>query len=136
MGMSIIYKRGITLSLTNLGHLSPNQNNISNTNSLPKFSFLCQTVQKLEKCQKITKGHNFVNKMKTKNSKSNAHHQIKMKHSAKFQVNFIKDVAGVAGTRYETQRAITLSKRAETKQKTKKKQKTKQKKNGIKLMAG
>ena len=54
----------------------------------------------------MTKGHNFVKNKKTKNSK---------KHSAKFQVNSIKDVAGVAGTRYESARAITSSKNAETK---------------------
>ena len=35
--------------------------------------------------------------------------------SAKFQVNSTKDVAGVAGTRYESARAITSSKMAETK---------------------
>ena len=38
-----------------------------------------------------------------------------MKHSAKFQVNSIKDVAGIAGTRYESARAITLSVMAKTK---------------------
>ena len=64
---------------------------------------------------KMTKGHNFVKNKKTINSKSHAHLQIMMKHSAKFQVNLIKDVAGVAGTRYESARAITLSKMAETK---------------------
>ena len=37
-----------------------------------------------------------------------------IKHSAKFQVNSIKDVAGVAGTRVESARAITSSKMAET----------------------
>ena len=66
---------------------------------------------------KMTKGHNFVkNKKKTtKNSKSHAYLQIMTKHSAKFQVNSIKDVTGVAGTRYGSARAITLSKMAETK---------------------
>ena len=33
-----------------------------------------------------------------------------MKHSAKFQVSLVKDVAGVAGSRYESASAITLSK--------------------------
>ena len=47
----------------------------------------------------MTKGHNFVKNKKTKNSKSHAHLQIMTKHSAKFQVNLIKDVAGVAGIR-------------------------------------
>ena len=74
--------------------------------------------------------------MKTKNSNSNAHHQIKIKHSAKFQVNLIKDVAGVAETRYESQRALTLSKMAETKKtKTKKKHYTLVR-HRIKLIAG
>ena len=63
----------------------------------------------------MTKGHNFVKNEKTKNSKSHAHLQIMMKHSAKFQVNSIKDVAGVAGIRYELERAITSSKMDETK---------------------
>ena len=63
----------------------------------------------------MAKGHNFVKNRKTKNSKPYAHLQIMMKHSAKFQVSSIKDVAGVAGTRYESARAITLSKMAETK---------------------
>ena len=40
------------------------------------------------------------------------------KHSAKFQVNWIKDVAGVAGTRYESARAITSSEMAKTKSET------------------
>ena len=56
---------------------------------------------------------------KTKHSKSHAHLQIKMIHSAKFQVNSIKDVAGVAGTRYESARDVTSSKMAETKNKKK-----------------
>ena len=38
-----------------------------------------------------------------------------MEHSAKFQVSSIKDVAGVAGAKYESARAITSSKMAETK---------------------
>ena len=63
----------------------------------------------------MTKGHNFVKNKKTKNSKSHAHLQIRLKHSAKFQVNSIKDVAGVAGIRYESAWAITSSKMAETK---------------------
>ena len=41
-----------------------------------------------------------------KNSKSHAHLQIIMKHSTKFLVSSIKDVAGVAGTKYESARAI------------------------------
>ena len=61
----------------------------------------------------LTKFHDIW--IKTKNSKSHAHLQIMMKHSAKFQVNLIKDVAGVVGTRYEAARTITLSKMAETK---------------------
>ena len=52
---------------------------------------------------------------KTKNAKSHAYLQVMMKHSSKFQVNLIKDVAGGAGTRYESARAVTLSKMAETK---------------------
>ena len=52
---------------------------------------------------------------KTKNAKSHAYLQIMMKHSSKFLVNLIKDVAAVAGTRYETARAGTSSKMAETK---------------------
>ena len=36
------------------------------------------------------------------------------KHSAKFQINLIKDVAGVAGTRSESARAITPPKMAKT----------------------
>ena len=63
----------------------------------------------------MTKDHNYVKIKKTKNSKSHAYLQIMTKHSAKFQVNSIKDVAGVAGTRYESAGAITLSKMAETK---------------------
>ena len=65
----------------------------------------------------MTKGHNIVKKKKKKNinSKSHAHLQIMTNHSLKFQVNSIKDVAGVAGTRYESARAITSSKMAETK---------------------
>ena len=63
----------------------------------------------------MTKGHNFDKSKKTKNSKSHAYFQIMTKHSAKFQVNLIKDVAGVAGTRYVLARAITSSKMAETK---------------------
>ena len=64
---------------------------------------------------KMAKGHNFVNNMKTKNLKSQAHLHIIMKHSAKLHINSIKDAAGVAGTRYESARAITLSKMPETK---------------------
>ena len=41
-----------------------------------------------------------------------------MKPSAMFRVNLIKDVAGVAGTRYESARAITSSKLAEPKSET------------------
>ena len=65
----------------------------------------------------MTKGNNFVKNRtkKPKNSKSHAHIQIMMKHSAKFQANSIKDGAGVAGTRFEFARAITSSKMAETK---------------------
>ena len=44
-------------------------------------------VQKLEKCQKITKDHNFVKNMTIKNPKSHAHLQIMVKHSPKFQIN-------------------------------------------------
>ena len=58
----------------------------------------------------MTKSHNFVKNKTTKNSKSHAHLQIRTKHSAKFQVNSIIDVAGVAGTRYASARAITSSK--------------------------
>ena len=58
----------------------------------------------------MTKGHNFVKNKKTKNSKSHAHLQIMM---TQIQANSIKDVAGVAGTRYESARAITSSKMAE-----------------------
>ena len=69
----------------------------------------------LENAKKITKGHNVVKNKKTKNSKSYAYFQIMTKHSAKFQISSIKDVAESAGTRYESARAITLSKMAETK---------------------
>ena len=62
--------------------------------------------------RKTTKGHNFV---KIKNSKLYAYLHIKMKHSAKFQVNSIKDVAGVVGTRYESARSITPSKNGRNK---------------------
>ena len=41
-----------------------------------------------------------------------------IKHSAKFEVNWIKDMAGVAGTRYESARAITLSKLLKQKSET------------------
>ena len=60
----------------------------------------------------LTKGYNFVKNKKTKNLKSYAHLQIMMKHSAKFQINSMTDVAGVGGTRYESARAITSSKKA------------------------
>ena len=63
----------------------------------------------------MTKGHNSVKNEETKNSKSHAHLKIMMKHSENFQVNSIKDVAGVVGKRYESARTITLSKMAETK---------------------
>ena len=63
----------------------------------------------------MIKGHNFVKNKKTKNSKSHAYLQIMTKHSAKFQVSLIKDVAGFAGTMYESAKAITSSKMAETK---------------------
>ena len=62
----------------------------------------------------MTKGHNSVKNKKSKYSKSYAHLQTMIKHSATFQVNSIKDVAGVAGTRVESARAITSSKMAET----------------------
>ena len=91
---------------------------ISNTNSSLKLSFLGQTVQKLEKMLKMTMGHNFVKNKKSKKSKSHSHLQTMMKHSAKFQVNSTKDMAGVAGTRYESARAITLSEMVETKIRT------------------
>ena len=64
---------------------------------------------------KMIKGYNFVKHKTTKNAKSHAHLQIMMKHSAEFQVNLIKDVAGVAGTRYELARTITSSKMVKTK---------------------
>ena len=41
-----------------------------------------------------------------------------MKHSANFQVTSIKDVAGVAGNRYKSARAVTSSKIAEIKSET------------------
>ena len=50
----------------------------------------------------MTKDHNFFKNKKTKNSKSHAHLPIMMKYLAKFQINSSKDVAGVAGTRYES----------------------------------
>ena len=40
-----------------------------------------------------------------------------LKYSAKFQINLIKDVAGVAGTRYESARAITPPKNGQNKNK-------------------
>ena len=61
----------------------------------------------------MTKGHNFVKNMTIKNPKS--HLQIMVKHSAKFQINWIKDVAGVAGTSLESARAITPPKMAKIK---------------------
>ena len=66
----------------------------------------------------MTKGHNFVKNKQTIKSKSHAHLKIMMKHSSKFQVNSIKDTEGVAGTRYESARAITLSKMAKQKSET------------------
>ena len=72
-------------------------------------------VQKLKNCQKMTKGHNFVKNKTPKNSKSHAYLQIMIEHSAKFPVNSIKDVAGVAGTRYESARAITFVKNGRNK---------------------
>ena len=63
----------------------------------------------------ITKGHSFVKYMTIKNPTSHAHLQIMVKHSAKFQINSIKDVAGVAGTRSESARAITPPKDGQNK---------------------
>ena len=63
----------------------------------------------------MKKGHNPVQNMTIKNLKSHAHLQIMANHSAKFQINSIKDAAGVAGTRSESERAITTSKMAKTK---------------------
>ena len=63
----------------------------------------------------MTKRHNFVKNKKTKKSKSYAYLQIMMKNSPKFQINSIKIVTGVVGTRYELAGAITSSKMAETK---------------------
>ena len=63
----------------------------------------------------MTKGHGFVKNMTIKNPKSHAHLQIMAKHSAKFQFNSIKDVARVAGTRMESERAVTPQKTTETK---------------------
>ena len=63
----------------------------------------------------MTKDHNFVKNMTIKNPKSHAHLQVTGNHSAKFQINLIKDVAGVAGTRSESARAITPRKMAKTK---------------------
>ena len=53
--------------------------------------------------------------MTLKNPKSYTYLQIMAKHSARFQINLIKDVAGVAGARSESARAITPSKMAKTK---------------------
>ena len=53
--------------------------------------------------------------MTIKNPESHAHLQIMAKHSAKFQINSIKDVARVGGTRSESARAITQPKKAKTK---------------------
>ena len=58
----------------------------------------------------MTEDHNFVKNMTIKNPKSHAHLQIMVKHSAKFQINSIKDVAGVMGTRSESARVITPNK--------------------------
>ena len=63
----------------------------------------------------MTTGHNFVKNMTMKNPKSHTHLQTMAKHSAKFQIKSIKDVAGVAGTRLESARAVTPPKMAETK---------------------
>ena len=70
-------------------------------------------VQKLEKCKKnMTNGHSFVKNMTIKNPKSHVKFQIMASHSGKFEINLIKDVAGVAGTRSESARAIIPSKMA------------------------
>ena len=63
-----------------------------NTNNIPKISSLGQMVQKLKKCQKLIKGQNFVKNVTFKNPKPHAHLQIEAKHSAKFQINLIKDI--------------------------------------------
>ena len=65
----------------------------------------------------MTKGHtcNFVKNMTSENLKSYAYLQILAKHFAEFQIDSIKDVAGVAGRRLESARAITPPKIAETK---------------------
>ena len=65
--------------------------------------------------KETTKGHNFVQNRTIEIPKSHAHLQITMKHSAQFQVNLIQDVAGVAGTRFKSARAITPLKMGETK---------------------
>ena len=64
---------------------------------------------------KMTKGHNFIKYMTIKNKKLHAHLQIMAKHSAKIQINSIKDVAGVAGKRSDSATAITPPKMAKTK---------------------
>ena len=72
-------------------------------------------VQKVEKCKKkknTTNGHSFVKNMTIKNPKSNVHLQSMASHSGKFEINSIKDVAEVAGTRSESARAIIPSKMA------------------------
>ena len=66
----------------------------------------------------MTKGSNFVKNKKFVDSKPHAHLQIMMIYSGKFQVNSIKAVAGVVGTRYESARAITSSKMAKQKSET------------------
>ena len=45
--------------------------------------------------------------MTIKDPKSHAHLQIMEKHSVKFQISSIKDVAGVVGTSLGSARAIT-----------------------------
>ena len=72
-------------------------------------------VQKLDKCQKTSNSHNFVKDMTIKNPNSRVHLQIIAKHSAKFPINSIKDVAGVAGTMFDSARTITPPKMVKTK---------------------
>ena len=56
---------------------------------------------------KMTKSHNFVKNKRIKNLKSYAYLQIMAKHSAKFQINSIKDVAGVSKGHNSTKMADT-----------------------------
>ena len=66
----------------------------------------------------MTKGHNFVQNMTINDPKSLLYLQIMAIHSAKFQINSIKNVTGVEETTSESARALTPSKWPNQKSKT------------------